>query len=340
VGEGSEDQGGALRAAGGVLLGLGALVVFIRRGEHGAWTDFELLLTLAIPSAALFALAVAGRSGRARTPADPSRAVLLVTSVLLSVVALFQLLHWAGASTRHVLYDAAVLVVAASIGILGARRAGAPYAILLSGLALLVAWMLVWLKIISHPSADTVRELLLAGGAVLLIAAAVLELLDRTGAREIATAGGIGAVAAGLLGVIVGSFGVTFGAIGGLISASSSSSSVSADGGIVTSASPGREPHVLSGQGLHIAGAQTAGWNIYLLVVSLAFVWLGARSRSRGLGYVGALGLLGFLISVGAQLTRLEAGHDPSSSVLWWPLVLVMLGLAGLLAPLLRRRVR
>jgi hypothetical protein len=328
VGEESGDRGSTLRAAGGVLLAIGALVVFIRRSEHHAWSDFELLLTVAVPAAGLFALALAGHSRFAGRPPDPSRSVLLVTSVLLSIVALFQLLQWTSASARHLLYDAAVLVVTAALGILGARRAGAPYAILLSGLALLGAWMLVWLKIISHPSPDTVRVLLLAGGALLLLAAAALELLDRIGAREIATAGGIGAVAAGTLGIFVGLFGVAIGAIGnGLIRSSSSS----------TSSGQPQEPHVFHG-GSHIAGGQTTGWNIYLLIVSLVLVWLGARSRARGLGYVGAVGLLGFLISVGAELTRLEAGHDTSSSLLGWPLVLVLLGLACLLAPMLRRR--
>jgi len=332
VPERSGDLASALRAAGGVLLALGALLVFIRRGSHHQWTDFELLLTVAVPAAGLFAMSVADRGGPGLTRADPWRAVLLITSVLLSVVALFQLLQWAGASTSHLLFDAAVLVATAAIAILGAHRAESPYAILLAGLALLGAWMLVWLKIVSHPSADTVRWLLLAGGAVLLVAAAVVALLDAIGAPELATAGGIGAVLAGLLGVLVGLFGVAFGAIGGLLRAAGGNASAPIVG--VRSGTHLSRAH----EALHIAGAQTTGWNIYLLLVSLALVWLGSSWRSRGPGYVGVAGLAVFLISVGAQVTRLESGHGPSSSVLGWPLLLVLLGLAGLGAPLLRRR--
>ena len=321
--ERSGDLASALRAAGGVLLALGALVVFIRRSSHHQWTDFELLLTLAVPAAGLFAMSVAHRGGPGLTRADPWRAVLLVTSVLLSVVALLQLLKWAGASTSHLLFDAAVLLATAAIAILGARRAESPYAILLAGLALLGAWMLLWLKIVSHPSADTVRWLLLAGGAVLLMAAAVVALLDAIGAPELATAGGIGAVAAGILGVLLGLFSATAFAVVDSIKSSRSG--------------PGTLGRGLHGD-LHLAGTQTTGWDVYLLLVSLGLVWLGSSSRSRGLGYVGFAGLLVFLISVGTQVTRLAAGHGPSSSLLGWPLLLVLLGLAGLAAPLLRRR--
>jgi hypothetical protein len=88
----------------------------------------------------------------------------------------------------------------------------------------------------------------------------------------------------------------------------------------------------------HISGAQTTGWDIYLLVVSVALIWLASRSGRRGPGYAGALGLLLFIASTAAQLTRVENGHAPSHSLLGWPLVLVVLGLAGLAAPLLRRR--
>ncbi len=306
---GRGDLASALRAAGGVLLALGAFVVFIRRSSHHRWSDFELLLTLAVPAAVLLAMAVAGRSGYIRTAADPSRSVLLVTAVLLSTVALFQLLVWAGASRQHLLLDAAVLVLTAAIAVFGARRIGAPYAILLAGLALLGAWLLVWIEIVGHPGADTTRWLLVSGGAVLLAAAALMAVTDAIGAAEIATAGGIAAVAAGVLGVIVGAVGLTFGAVGLLTTPK-------------------------------IAGGQTSGWDIYLLLVSVGLVLLAARSGARGPGYVGAFGLLGFLISVGAQLTHLESGRGTSSSLLGWPLVLVLLGLAGLAAPLLRRRAR
>jgi hypothetical protein len=89
---------------------------------------------------------------------------------------------------------------------------------------------------------------------------------------------------------------------------------------------------------IHTNGLQHFGWDLYLLVVSLALVWVGSRARVRGLGYVGGFGLLAFLISVGEQVTRLESGRAPTSHIVGWPLALLIIGLAGLAAPLLYRR--
>jgi hypothetical protein len=307
------DLSGALRAAGGVLLGLGAIVVIDRRSGPHPWTHFELMLVAAVPAAGLYAGSIDRRGGTVRNMAEPWRAVLLITALLLAPVALFLLLQWVGADTRHLLYDAAALLVTAGIALFGARRARVPYAILLAGIALLGVWMLVGLKIFDHASADTVRWLLLAGGVVLLAAAALGALLDADGAPELATAGGLGAVVAGAIGVFVGGFVPFF-----EISESNS------------------ETTALHGAG--IDGAQTSSWNIYLLAISIALVWVGVRSRARGPAYVGVLGLALFLASVTAQVARLESGHSPSHSLLGWPLVLVVLGLAGLVTPLIRRR--
>ena len=62
------------------------------------------------------------------------------------------------------------------------------------------------------------------------------------------------------------------------------------------------------------------------------------RLRARGLGYVGAVGLLAFLISAGVQITRLETGWAPTASIVGWPLGLLVIGIAGLAAPALYRR--
>jgi hypothetical protein len=88
---------------------------------------------------------------------------------------------------------------------------------------------------------------------------------------------------------------------------------------------------------LHTSGLQHFGWDLYLLVVSLALVWVGSRARVRGLGYVGGVGLLAFVLSIGAELTRLESGRAPTGSI-GWPLTLLIIGVAGLAAPALYRR--
>jgi len=309
-----------MRAAGGLLIMLGVLLVFVRR-SGGRWSDFELLLVLAVPAAALFGLAV-GRAGTgAGERAESWRGVLLVAAVILSLLALLQFLTWAGASTHHLLYDAAVLVATALIAAAGARRTRAPYVMFLAGLALLGAWMLVWIKVFPDPSGNTVRWLLLGGGMALLLTSVAADLGGAIGAGELGTAGALGLVAAGILGVFVSVFSAAF---LGLVFTSSGSNG---------DESP--IPPVLGG---HLAGAQTTGWDIYLLAVSVVLLVTAARTRRRGLGYVGALGVLLFLISAAVQLERLSSGHGPTHTLLGWPLVLLLLGVAGLAAPLLRRR--
>jgi hypothetical protein len=321
----------AVRGIGGVLLAVGAVLILARKGGHG-WTSLELTLVTAVPCLAMFGVAVLGAGGHAKEPPEPWRALLLIASILLAPVALFLFLHWAGASSRHLLYDAGVLVVTALLAIAGAMRTRAPYAVLLAGIALLGAWLLVWVKLLGgHPSAGTFRWLLLGGGVVLLGAGATLGLADRRGAAELATAGGIGAVGAGLVGVLVGAFSVSLGALGSLTGSSGTGDTVES-----SSSSGASIPTRLHLPHLHISGTQTFWWDLLLLAISVALVWISVRSRNRGLGYVGGAGLLFFLGSTGAQLTRLEAGHQPSHSLLGWPLALVLVGLAGLAAPSLR----
>jgi len=322
-----------------VLLAVGAVVVFARRSSTGRWSDFELLLTVALPATLLFALAVAGRGGPGRGPADPARAALMVSAVLLSPIALFQFLTWAGASTHHLLYDAAALAGTAAVAIAGSRRAQAPFAIFLAGLALLGTWILLWLKILHPASAQDVRWILLSGGASLLLVAGAVEVAGAAGASELATAGGLGAVAAGLQGVVM-----TL-----VLPVSRPFPRVPSSvfrGDVHPGSAP---PHGAGARGehvphvaepFHLTAGQTLGWDLMLLIVSVALVWSGTRSHVRGLAYVGFFGLLGFTISVGGELAHVEELHPLTGSLLGWPLILVLVGIAGLAAPLVRRRAR
>jgi hypothetical protein len=352
------DRQALLRSVGGLLLAVGCVVILSRRSGAHHWTKFELTALIAVPAVLLYGLAVAGAPRAGAGGPEAWRSILLVTAVLLAPVTLFLLLDWVGANTKHLLYDAGVLVLTAALATVGARRAQAPYVVLLAGLALLLAWMLVWVKIIHDPSAETVRWLLLAGGALLLMVSSVIGVLASRalGAGELAIAGAVGAVAAGLVGIFVGGFEAVDAIVGGpLTSVTSSESSGSASSVTVestgTATNPGhgapvvtehvihrpRETHVFTS---HFSGGQTLGWDIYLLVLSLGLLLAAARTKTRGLGYVGAIGLLFFIESVGTQLSRLLAGHGPSSSLAGWPLVLVVLGVAGLAASWTRPRRR
>jgi hypothetical protein len=383
-----------LRSVGGLLFAAGALVLLARKSGHHQWGAFAQLLVVLIPAAFLYVLALGVLEETPSTPsgkAQPWQSVLMVASILLAPVALIDLLHWLGASTNHVLYVAAVFALTALLAGYAARRARVSYAVLLAGLSLLLTWLLVWGKIIHHPSADTYRWLLVAGAALLLVGAAGLARSSALGASELATAGGIAAVAAGVLGVIVGAFVGAFGGLSKAISSASETSSsirvsgsVRRPGSVISSSriSSGRRlprissiPRTPSGHrislhppilrnpripripriprnpeilrnhhlssnpfAIHTNGLQHFGWDLYLLVVSLALVWVGSRARVRGLGYVGGIGLFAFVVSVGAQITRLEAGRSPTAGIVGWPLALLIIGFVGLAAPTLYRR--
>ena len=305
------------RSAGGLLFAVGALVVLLRSANAPHWTEFERVMVISAPVVLLYALAIGRGSASESTGsprgAAPWRSVLLVTAILLAPIALLALLNWLGVDTNKWSVQAAAAVATAALAFDGARRARAPYAVLVAGLALLIAWLILWSKIISHPSTSDYRWLLAVGAALLFSAAAGLSANNSLGAGEMTIAGAIAAVLAGSIGVLVG----------GLLSvARAALGSLHGLGGAFAG----------SALGFH-NGLQDFGWDLYLLLVSVLLVWVGSRLKARGLGYVGGFGLFAFVISVGSELTRVAAGHAPSHSLLGWPIVLVVLGLLALFAP-------
>jgi hypothetical protein len=319
------------RSTGGLLIAVGALVVLMRSAGASGWTELERVLVISAPVVLLYALACGRRpaSEASASPreASPWRSVLLVTAVLLSPVALLAALHWLGVDTGKSSVQAAVAAVAALLAFVGARRARAPYAVLIAGLALLVAWLIVWSKIVDHPSTDDYRWFLLGGAALLFAFAVALEMSGSLGVGEMTVAGAVGAVLAGAIGVVVGAF----------------ASLALAAVGAIHGSGRGGTPEALFGDhgqlGFH-SGLQSFGWDLYLLVVSLLLIWVGSRVKTRGLGYLGAIGLLAFAVSAGLQITKLEAGHSPGHSLLGWPVILIALGLVALVTPMLSSRRR
>jgi hypothetical protein len=408
-----------LRTVGGLLFAAGAVLLLVRKSSHHELGAFAQLLVVLIPAVTLYLLALGVLEDTPSTPnekAQPWQSVLMVAAILLGPVVLLELLHWLGASTHHVLYVAGVFAITGLLAGYAARRARVSYAALLAGLSLIVTWLLVWEKILGHPSANTYRWLLVVAAVLLLAVAARLARASAIGASEVATAGGIAAVAAGVLGVVIGSFVGAFSGLSRVLSSNTETSSFSSGSGsvggsgsiiglgagkasVITRASGTfrgsvasrasiigrasgnvrgsirgvssrhhvsriphiphvpvnphiprnslilRNPRILHSHhissnpfAIHTNGLQHFGWDLYLLVVSLVLVWIGSRVRARGLGYVGGVGLLAFLISVGAQITRLEFGHTPTTSIVGWPLALLIVGLAGLAAPMFYRR--
>ena len=300
-----------VRSAGGVLLALGAILLLTRRSS-----DFARALVTVIPAVALYMVSVLAPPSGDGDGERSWRAVVAITAILLAPVAMVELLHWLGADARADLWLVAVFALTALLAGYAARRTAAHYLHLLAALAALVAWLFLWDEI-AHPSVGTIRWLLIVAAALLFTAAAMIARRGAPGAREVATVGGLAAVLPGVIGVFVG---FVIGVARGLLASSSS---------LTRSGLPRTK---------HLSGSETFGWDVYLLIVSTLLVWLGSRVRSRGLGYAGGLGILTFIVSVGAQVTRLEAGRAPQTGAGGWPIVLIVIGCVALLLPVLVRR--
>lgn len=318
-----------LRMLGGLVFAVGAVILYVRKsgGVAGGdeWAAFPLLLLVLVPCVALYALAVAGRvAGEAL---QPWQSVLLVAAVLLVPLVLLQLVDVLGGSPGDSLNLSWVFLATAAAAAYAAFRLGASYQVLLAALAVLIAWLAFWDKVLDDPSLNTVRWLVvIAGLGFLAGAVALLRESPRPGAEDVAarhgaegataanrsqpataahgselvTAAGITAVIVGLLSVV----GVIAGAVSSLLA-----------GGV-----EGAKPNLF--------------WDLVLLVPSLALVAYGARVGARGPSYVGAFGLLVFILVIGLDVGSLADGERPEGKVIGWPLLLLLLGLAGLVASL------
>lgn len=296
-----------LRTLAGLLLGLGFFMAFARKsgGLGGGWSDWALFITLLIITVFLYAL---GLVGRLITPtARPWQSVYVVFGILLLPFMLFQFIQAVGGDATADLNVFWVLLVTAAAAAFAALVADVRYSLLLASISVIIGLSALWDKILSNglfTHYGIYRGLLVIYGLLLLAGAFAVYRFDPfarlrpggTGASEpdrwlraqdVVTGAAIAAVAAGA---------ITF-------TAFFAQASVFA----VRVASP------------------SLLWDIELLVASLLAVIWGSRVGVRGPTYVGAIGLLIFLIDVGS-----EVGVDvPASTIVGWPLILALVG-AGL----------
>jgi hypothetical protein len=297
-----------LRTLAGLLLGLGFFMAFARKsgGLGGGWSDWALFITLLIITVFLYGL---GLVGRLITPtARPWQSVYVVFGILLVPFLLFQFIQAVGGDATADLNVFWVLLVTAAAATFAALVADVRYSLLLASISVIIGLSALWDKILSNgliAHYGIYRGLLVIYGLLLLAGAFAVYRFDPfarlrpggTGASEadrwlraqdVVTGAAIAAVAAGA---------ITFTAF------FSQTSSLFAP--------PVASPSLL--------------WDLELLVASLLAVIWGSRVGVRGPTYVGAVGLLIFLIDVGS-----EVGVDvPDSTIVGWPLILALVG-AGL----------
>src|SRR3954453_10291687 len=286
-----------LRVAGGMMFGAGSLVLLIRKGND--WSDWAVFFSLLIPAAVLFAVAFLGRArGEAFTGWQVG---FLVFGTLLLLGALLQLVNAADGNPRSSLNVLWTFGVGAGVAVVTALAMRASCHMLLGVLLALVAWLALWDKVLSNPSGDTVRWLLIVLALIYSAVAVVLTRARRPQASDLITAAGIAAVLAAAL-----SFAGAAGALNDTVGSS------------------------LSGS----APKPSQGWNIFLLLVSLALIAYESRAPTRGPGYVGAIGLISFIGLTGVDLVNRING-DEGGGVVGWPLILLIGGGAAIVASFL-----
>jgi hypothetical protein len=234
--------------------------------------------------------------------------VYVVFGILLLPFMLFQFIQAVGGDATADLNVLWVLLVTAAAAAFAALVADVRYSLLLASISVIIGLSALWDKILSNgliAHYGIYRGLLVIYGLLLLAGAFAVYRFDplarlRPGgvrasepdrwlrAQDVVTGAAIAAVAAGAI-----TFTAFFAQTNSLF------------------APPVASPSLL--------------WDLELLVASLLAVIWGSRVGVRGPTYVGAIGLLIFLIDVGS-----EVGVDvPDSTIVGWPLILALVG-AGL----------
>ena len=309
-----DDGRDALRTLGGLLLGLGFFMAFARKsgGLGEGWSDWALFITLLIITVFLYGV---GLVGRLNTPTLRAwQAVYVVFGILLLPFLLFQFIEAVGGNASAGLNVFWVLLVTAAAAAFAALVADIRYGLLLTAIALIVSLSALWNEILSDgliAHYGIYRGLLVIYGLLFLALAFAVYRFDpltrlRPGrvaaseperwlrAQDLVTGAALSAVLAGAI-----TFTAFFAQTDSLF------------------APPVASPSLL--------------WDLELLLASLLAVLWGARFAVRGPTYVGAIGLLIFMIDVGS-----EVGVDiPESTIVGWPLILALVGAAIFVASLL-----
>jgi hypothetical protein len=283
-----------LRLLGGLLFAAGAAALAFRKTSD--WSDWAIFFVFFVATAVLYGLA--GSAARALPVLQSWESAYYVFAIILLPITLGLLVTAIDDSADGRLNAFWIFAVSAAVAALTALRRGAWWQMLIAGIYAIVSWIALWSKILDNPSADTIRWLLIAFAALLLVAAAALARDDRRPhAADLITAAGIAAVLAGAI---------------GLAGLSGGASGIS---GLVSDSTP----------------KPTQAWNVYLLIVSLALIAYGARSVTRGPGYVGGIGFTVFILLVGTNVVARLKG-DEADAIVGWPLILLLVGLALLVA--------
>jgi hypothetical protein len=307
-----DDTRDALRGIGALLLGIGVLMLLLRKATIADdYSDGVIFIILAIPAVLFYGGAI--RTLDATGGLRPWQAVWSVLGLIFVALALIQLVTVIDDTPDASLNLAWIFAVVAALGFYAGAEKGIRFQLLLGGLALIVAWSEIWNKILGDEGIGghfgTYRGLLgilsiaLLGGALYLWRSnpggewRASSATGTTGdpglwkASELLTAAGVSAVIACSLGV---------------------TSVVNLNPLATTSVQP---------------IDTSVFWDVLLLVISLGLVGLGSLIGVRGPVYVGAIGLFLFLAIAGLDL---DSDTPDPTSLGFWPILLLVLGAVGI----------
>jgi hypothetical protein len=308
-----DDTRDALRKLAGLLLGLAAAMIYIRKGPFLAvnqdqWATFPIFLVVAIPAVYLYGSILSRpQTGELRT----WQAVHNVFGLIFVPFALAELVDLIGGNPNAALNLFWIFGVTAGLAFYAGARAGVRVQFLLGSIAVIISWTALWDKILSNGIGANwgVYRGLLGIVAIGLLAAALYVWRSNPGGDDIgdsatAPSGDLGLwkasellTGAGIAAVIGCSLGIT--AIGNL------------------NPLGGSTPPIET----------STFWDIMLLLVSLGLVAIGSQIGTRGPVYVGAIGLTLFLVIAGLDL---NSEHPNPFKFGGWPWVLLILGFVAL----------
>jgi hypothetical protein len=142
-----DDTRDALRKIGGLLFGLGALMIYMRKGgifasqNDARWAAFPLFVVVGAPAAYLYAsLLTRPRTGELR----PWQAVHSVFGLILVPIALRQFVVVLGGSPGASMNTFWIFGVTAALGFYAGAVVGVRVQLLLGSIASIIAWSALW----------------------------------------------------------------------------------------------------------------------------------------------------------------------------------------------------
>ena len=305
-----DDTRDTLRNLGGLLVGMAALMIFIRKGE--AWGDFAVFLLLAVPAALLYGGGVftIRETGGPR----PWQAVFSVFGLVFVPLALLAFVDMVGGDPTTDLNTFWIFAVTTALAGYAGLVAGIRFHLLAGSIALIVSWSALWDKILGEEgivgNIGVYRGVLGILAIGLLAGAIYLWREDPGENAHVSSATDPG----GDQGLWKGSELFTGAGIAAVLACSLGIGSLASLGDTLS-------PIAFS------APETSLLWDTLLLVISLGLIGVGATIGVRGPVYVGGIGLFLFLLLAGLDLDG--DPPDPTNFGVW-PIVLLVLGGLGL----------